>query len=45
MTHIRLEEEDFCGCDGANTYTRINVHQTEEPSADVFDSNEAECWI
>lgn len=43
MMHI--PEEDFCRCDGINTRTRINVHRTEEPSVDVFDSNEAVCWI
>lgn len=30
-----------------HTYTVINVHHAEEPTPDVFDSNEAEaeCWI
>lgn len=41
----QITGEYFCGCGGA--YMRINVHQTEEPSPDVFDSNEAqaECRI
>lgn len=38
---MHIPEEDFCRSDGMNTCTRIKVHQTEEPSVDVFDSNEA----
>lgn len=32
----------FADAVARRTCTRVNVHQTEEPSPDVFDSNEAE---
>ena len=42
MTHIHEGDFRRCDCTYTARHTRVNVHQTEEPSPDVFDSNEAE---